>query len=164
MIWASDGSLILDPRTTCLANTTYCPCLYGVKIYTQNNEHLSCVELRIEYGSIAIGAKLLNSIRRIDTDGNTYLFYPLIRKIHCGISIADNTFYLSVRWEKGHSPYPSVNRMTVYAFGQKLIDDSPISKAPDDYTPICRVYRDYDDGTIYINGEPINEPREDDLQ
>lgn len=164
MIWSYNGSLVLDPKTNCLADTPYCPCLYNISVHTQGNSHLSCVELAILQRNTFDYRILTDGITRTDEDGNHFLYFPLLRKFNCGMTIYSNGFTVYARWVSGHSPYPSIDKMTIDAFGVRVIDNESFPKAPNDYKHVCTITRDRDDGTISVNYTPISSPHEDDLQ
>lgn len=99
------------------------PCTCGyVGVITQNNTHGSCVEIRLTDG---------RSVCRTQTGGSGYS--------RCYVfCLYEGTFDVQLRWRSGHSPYPEVQYMKVYVFGQDF-GYTIYPKAPDDYKTVCTV-------------------------
>ena len=99
------------------------PCACGyVGVITQNNTHGSCVEIRLTDG---------RSVCRTQTGGSGYS--------RCYVfCLQEGTFDVQLRWRSGHSPYPEVQYMKVYVFGQDF-GYTIYPKAPDDYKTVCTV-------------------------
>ena len=99
------------------------PCACGyVGVITQNHTHGSCVEIRLTDG---------RSVCRTQTGGSGYS--------RCYVfCLQEGTFDVQLRWRSGHSPYPEVQYMKVYVFGQDF-GYTIYPKAPDDYKTVCTV-------------------------
>lgn len=168
-IWQVNGSFYIDPRSRCLVSTPYCPCLYSISVHTQDNEHLNCPE--VSCSGVWGYNGVLTGYRRTDEDGNEFLFYPFVGLMPCRYP-GQTTMYFYIRWRQGHSPYPSVDKMTIDMCGIRVWDNASIPKAPDDAHPIASLYHN-DDNSLIIhyydaNGQYHNEtlvpPGEDSLQ
>ena len=99
------------------------PCACGyVGVITQNHTHGSCVEIRLTDG---------RSVCRTQTGGSGYS--------RCYVfCLHEGTFDVQLRWRSGHSPYPAIQYMKVYVFGQDF-GYTIYPKAPDDYKTVCTV-------------------------
>ena len=99
------------------------PCACGyVGVITQNNTHGSCVEIRLTDG---------RSVCRTQTGGSVYS--------RCYVfCLHEGTFDVQLRWRSGHSPYPAIQYMKVYVFGQDF-GYTIYPKATDDYKTVCTV-------------------------
>lgn len=99
------------------------PCTCGyVGVITQNHTHGSCVEIRLTDG---------RSVCRTQTGGSGYS--------RCYVfCLHEGTFDVQLRWRSGHSPYPAIQYMKVYVFGQDF-GYTIYPKAPDDYKTVCTV-------------------------
>lgn len=63
---------------------------------------------------------------------------------------APGNFILKLRWKAGHTPYPEIKNMEVWAFGVYLGNLS-FPLAPNDYSSIAHIVID-SDRKIYVNG------------
>lgn len=99
------------------------PCACGyVGVITQNHTHAACVAIRLTDG---------RSVCRTKTGGSGYS--------RCYVfCLHEGTFDVQLRWRSGHSPYPEVQYMKVYVFGQDF-GYTIYPKAPDDYKTVCTV-------------------------
>ena len=99
------------------------PCACGyVGVITQNNTHGSCVEIRLTDG---------RSVCRTQTGESGYS--------RCYVfCLHEGTFDVQLRWRSGHSPYPAIQYMKVYVFGQDF-GYTIYPKATDDYKTVCTV-------------------------
>lgn len=155
------GCFYIDPRTRSLVSAPYCPCTYSVIVYPQG--HISCVE--IYYKKCANSGfdhgTLLNGIRRTDKNGNEYLFYSLVGLMPCRLGCRSAIVY--ARWRSGHSPYPSIDKMTIDICGIRVLDNEHVPKDPDDPMHVSYLYW-FSDGSIQVGMTPVTPPEEDDLQ
>ena len=99
------------------------PCACGyVGVITQNHTHAACVEIRLTDG---------RSVCRTKTGESGYS--------RCYVfCLYEGTFDVQLRWRSGHSPYPEVQYMQVYVFGQNF-GYTIYPKAHDDYKTVCTV-------------------------
>lgn len=111
------------------------PChRWHIAITTQGFQHPGCIEI-----------KLSNDRRWQETRNPDSKMFSKVYKVLGG----PGEFDLLVRWVRGHSPYPEIKDMEVWAFNIYL-GEMDFPKAPDDFKSIAHIVI-ADDGRVTVN-------------
>lgn len=154
----------------CEPQSNVCPCELAVRWYAE--DHNGCVEYRTN-----------SSTYQFESVPNSYDVNRTIDGHSCYCRSITNmctpgTFDIQFRWVSGHSPYPSISKMTIVVFGVKVRNNEKMPCACDtdpskrDYETVARVTIN-EDKTWFVekiggessgNSNSISSIEEDDVQ
>lgn len=117
---------------------------YHIYWYTQGGQHPWCVEYKLEPN---IGHNSTDNMYEPGVSG----FAHITQK-------APWETTLSLRWRSGHSPYPEIEHISVYAFN-RTVASRAFPMYPDDFVKVAKIKCDIH-GNVYVNGNFIKKYEE----